>query len=61
MSAGVALEGIRLIADHLPVTVRGPGNLESRTQMLVASAMVGVPFQKGLGGVHAPSPSNNHL
>ena len=53
MSAGVALEGIRLIADHLPVTVRDPGNLESRTQMLVASAMAGVAFQKGLGGVHA--------
>lgn len=53
MSAGVALEGIRLIQQYLPIAVREPGNLHARTQMLVASAMAAVAFQKGLGGVHA--------
>jgi alcohol dehydrogenase class IV len=53
MSAGVALEGIRLIQQYLPIAVREPHNLHARTQMLVASAMAAVAFQKGLGGVHA--------
>ena len=53
LSAGVALEGIRLIAEHLPIAVREPTNLASRGHLLVASAMAGVAFQKGLGGVHA--------
>ena len=53
MSAGIALEGIRIINQFLPIAVNEPDNMEARTQMLVASAMAAVAFQKGLGGVHA--------
>ncbi|MCB6184448.1 iron-containing alcohol dehydrogenase [Leeia sp. TBRC 13508] len=53
MSSGIALEGIRLIAQHLPLAVAEPTNLVARENMLVASAMAAVAFQKGLGGVHA--------
>ncbi|WP_026182563.1 iron-containing alcohol dehydrogenase [Leeia oryzae] len=53
MSAGIALEGIRLISQFLPLAVKEPDNMAARTQMLVASAMAAVAFQKGLGGVHA--------
>ncbi|MCR6721917.1 MAG: iron-containing alcohol dehydrogenase [Chitinophagaceae bacterium] len=49
---GIALEGMRLI--HLSITkaVKSP-DLESRSQMLLASMMGAIAFQKGLGVVHS--------
>jgi alcohol dehydrogenase class IV len=53
MSAGIAVEGIRLIQQHLANAHRDGNDMVAREGMLVASAMAAVAFQKGLGGVHA--------
>lgn len=53
MSAGVAVEGVRLIQQHLIDAHTDGQNMVAREGMLVASAMAAVAFQKGLGGVHA--------
>ncbi|MNN56537.1 Alcohol dehydrogenase 2 [compost metagenome] len=53
MSSGVAVEGIRLIQQHLINAHDDGQNMVAREGMLVASAMAAVAFQKGLGGVHA--------
>lgn len=49
---GIALEGMRLISSSLESAVIKP-NLESRAQMLLASMMGAIAFQKGLGVVHS--------
>ena len=53
MAEGIAIEGIRLIKEYLPSAVADGGNIEARTQMLVASSMGATAFQRGLGGMHA--------
>jgi len=53
MSCGVAVEGVRLIQQHLCNAYHDGQDLVAREGMLVASAMAAVAFQKGLGGVHA--------
>lgn len=53
MAEGIALEGIRLIAEYLPRAVADGNDIEARTQMLVCSSMGATAFQKGLGGMHA--------
>jgi alcohol dehydrogenase class IV len=53
MSSGIAVEGIRLIQQHLTDAHVDGQNIVAREGMLVASAMAAVAFQKGLGGVHA--------
>ncbi|EJM34084.1 alcohol dehydrogenase, class IV [Pseudomonas sp. GM33] len=53
MSSGVAVEGVRLIQQHLLNAYTNGQDLVAREGMLVASAMAAVAFQKGLGGVHA--------
>lgn len=53
MAAGIAVEGIRLVKQWLPVAVREGGNLEARLNMLVASSMGATAFQRGLGAMHA--------
>src|SRR5882762_6099631 len=53
MCDGIALEGIRLIAESLPRAYRDGGNIEARGKMLVAAAMGAVAFQKDLGVVHS--------
>ena len=49
---GIALEGISLIKDSLEKATNKP-DLESRSQMLLASMMGAIAFQKGLGVVHS--------
>jgi len=49
---GIALEGIRLIAGSLATAVNAP-TLQSRADMLLASMMGAIAFQKGLGVVHS--------
>lgn len=53
MADGIALEGMRLIRDHLPRAVKNGKDLEARTMMFAAAMMGGVAFQKGLGAVHS--------
>lgn len=55
MSQGIALEGMRLVVENLPVAYRDPGNLEARAHMMSAAMMGATAFQKGLGAIHAVS------
>ncbi len=55
MSQGIALEGMRLVQENLPIVARDGGNIEARGKMMVAAAMGAVAFQKGLGAIHAIS------
>lgn len=52
MCNGIALEGMALIARSLEKATNDP-DLESRADMLLASLMGAVAFQKGLGIVHS--------
>ena len=54
-SAGVALEGMRLVKENLAKAVKKPKDLDARGNMLVASAMGATAFQRGLGAIHAIS------
>ena len=49
---GIALEGMRLIAASIEDAVKNP-TIESRSNMLLASMMGAIAFQKGLGVVHS--------
>lgn len=55
MSQGIALEGMRLVFENLPVAYAEPGNLDARANMMSAAAMGAVAFQKGLGAIHSLS------
>ncbi|MEX3008206.1 iron-containing alcohol dehydrogenase [Hoeflea sp. TYP-13] len=55
MSQGIALEGMRLVKENLPLVVEDPNNLDARGHMMSAAAMGATAFQKGLGAVHAVS------
>lgn len=52
MCDGIALEGMRMIAMSLEKAVKNP-DLQSRSEMLLASMMGAIAFQKGLGVVHS--------
>lgn len=53
MAEGIALNALRIIAQWLPRATADGGDLEARSQMLVASGMGCVALQKGLGAIHA--------
>ena len=50
---GIALEGTRIAAAALRTAVREPGNLPARSNMMMASMMGAIAFQKDLGAVHS--------
>jgi alcohol dehydrogenase class IV len=50
---GIALEGTRIAARALPAAVKQPENLQARSDMLMASIMGAIAFQKDLGAVHS--------
>jgi alcohol dehydrogenase class IV len=50
---GIALEGLRLAARALPRAVESPQDLAARGDMLMASMMGAIAFQKGLGLTHS--------
>src|SRR3954454_54170 len=52
MCEGIALEGIHLIHSAIVKAVKSP-DLASRSNMLMASMMGAIAFQKGLGIVHS--------
>ncbi len=55
MAEGIAVEGMRLVKDWLPVAVADGKNLVARANMLCAASMGATAFQKGLGAIHALS------
>ena len=55
MADGIALEGLRLIKNSLPVAVKEGKNIKARSDMLVAASMGSTAFQKGLGAIHSLS------
>jgi hypothetical protein len=50
---GIALEGTRIAARALATAVREPGNVTARSDMMMASMMGAIAFQKDLGAVHS--------
>ncbi len=50
---GIALEGTRIAARALVTAVHEPGNLQARSDMMMASMMGAIAFQKDLGAVHS--------
>jgi alcohol dehydrogenase class IV len=50
---GIALEGVRIAARALPRAIKNPSDLEARSDMLMASMMGAIEFQKDLGAVHS--------
>jgi alcohol dehydrogenase class IV len=50
---GIALEGVRIAARALATAVRDGRNLQARADMMMASMMGAIAFQKDLGAVHA--------
>jgi alcohol dehydrogenase class IV len=50
---GIALEGARIAARALPVAVERPRDLAARSDMMMASMMGAIAFQKDLGAVHS--------
>jgi alcohol dehydrogenase class IV len=53
LADGIAMEGMRLVAQYLPRACRNGADIEARANMLAAASMGAAAFQKGLGGVHA--------
>ncbi|HVN34453.1 MAG TPA: iron-containing alcohol dehydrogenase [Casimicrobiaceae bacterium] len=50
---GIALEGVRIAARALPLAYRDGQNVKARADMLMASMMGAIAFQKDLGAVHS--------
>ena len=50
---GIALEGVRIAARALPLAVRNGRDQQARSDMLMASMMGAIAFQKDLGAVHS--------
>ena len=55
MADGIAVEGMKLIKEHLPRAVKDGSDIEARSRMLAAASMGATAFQKGLGSVHSIS------
>ncbi len=55
MADGIALEGMRLVHEHLIDATENGLNLVARSGMMLASMMGATAFQKGLGAMHAMS------
>ncbi len=53
LAEGIAIEGMRLIKNHLPTAVQNGADLAARSAMLTASTMGATAFQRGLGAMHA--------
>jgi 4-hydroxybutyrate dehydrogenase len=55
LSQGIALEGMKLVKDNLPVAYNDGSNIDARANMMSAASMGATAFQKGLGAIHALS------
>ena len=54
-SQGIALEGIFIVKNNLINAYHDGSNLDARGNMLAASSMGSIAFQKGLGAIHSLS------
>ena len=50
---GIALEGARIAAHALETAVKQPRDIQARSDMMMASMMGAIAFQKDLGAVHS--------
>ena len=55
LSQGIALEGISIIKKNLQKVFSNGEDIEARGNMLAASSMGSIAFQKGLGAIHSLS------
>tara|TARA_B100001093_G_scaffold311714_1_gene297499 strand:- start:2131 stop:3276 length:1146 start_codon:yes stop_codon:yes gene_type:complete len=55
MADGIAIEGIKLIKESIPVVYKNGKDMKGRMNMLVAATMGSTAFQKGLGAIHSLS------
>ena len=55
LSQGIALEGMRLVKENLPIVFKDGNNISGRAHMMSAAIMGATAFQKGLGLIHAVS------
>lgn len=55
MADGIAVQGMQLIKQWLPIAYADGANIEARGHMQVAATMGATAFQKGLGAIHALS------
>ena len=55
MAEGIAVEGMRLVKEALPMAVKDGRNLMARAKMMAAASMGATAFQKGLGAIHSLS------
>ena len=55
MSHGIALEGMKLVKENLPIVFKDRNNMSGRSNMMCAAIMGATAFQKGLGAIHAVS------
>lgn len=53
MADAIAMLGICMAVDNLPVAVADGGDVTARQEMLMASTMGATAFQKGLGVIHS--------
>jgi len=53
MAEGIAIEGMKLIIENLPIATQHSENIEARSKMLLAATMGATAFQKGLGMIHS--------
>lgn len=49
----IAIAGARIASENLPRVMANPKDVEARGQMMMASMMGAIAFQKGLGAVHS--------
>ena len=61
MADGIAIEGMKLIKNALPIAYKNSKNIKARTDMLTAATMGSTAFQKGLGAIHSLSHPINAL
>ncbi len=50
---GIALAGARMVWESLPRAMAEPRDIAARSQMMMASIMGAIAFQKGLGATHS--------
>jgi 4-hydroxybutyrate dehydrogenase len=53
MCDAIAMAGTKLALENLPKVMDDPGDIQARSNMMMASIMGAVAFQKGLGAVHS--------
>lgn len=53
MADAIALEGMKMIIQNLPIAVKDGQHLKARGEMLMAASMGATAFQKGLGMTHS--------